>query len=728
MRKNLFEKRQNKRGIAMFSALFVMIILSALVLQFHYMSRQAQSTAFRFQTSEVARQLAESAVDEAFMRIYKETANAESELAKKLITKHFDIDCTRHPNLKNKNNTGINIPVENTINEAKNMGVGARMDIEVKARIIDFRNQDSAGGKYYNNEGVGTLELRVKVSPKPKYEKQIRGKCVIERHHDYKVMCMTSKLDNTSEKTEYAQNFLLDYALFIRDGKQEFKETSGRSLNPTHCKIRIDQRKIPATKRGKLYVGGEGTGPLFIDMGGDTTDFIPEPHNASFKEFPVLTANHEECLKIVKGFRDELKKAAEQAVRSKGAKPREFKCWGLKGHFGYRRYPMSTDYIDGLTDEKGKPETAEFKNRIKYAMRGAWSENKEYNSKQTGNGEYLDPQFISSFEVLPKESLTEILRGDLRKRYFHFGFFYMDTSSAGFSIGWKKKKGFKTYRGTEVVNLSDDRYKKIFAKSYYPCFRAKADIKTVGPIRVDYDYINEQYGPKSNKQFPNAFDPNLIFTKLADSYPLNKSNEEPADPKFYNYRTGKMVSVGMTGGSGFLPYAHVNLWSRRNLNQKMLEEYGIYDRKTETLYLRGIIHMEKPLTLGKVGGKDITIKGRGVIIAPDTTINVGIKKSKDEDLLVICTRGYPIWIRTDHEIAASLVAIGRNAARDGTVIANKKLNLKGALVVGRLNNQRWKSGVTHEIKYDEQLRTNEDTYQINLSRWVTFERMVENDE
>jgi hypothetical protein len=40
---------------------------------------------------------------------------------------------------------------------------------------------------------------------------------------------------------------------------------------------------------------------------------------------------------------------------------------------------------------------------------------------------------------------------------------------------------------------------------------------------------------------------------------------------------------------------------------------------------------------------------------------------------------------------------------------------------------KWKEGVDHKIEYDPALKPGEDMYQVNISRWVSFQRMVEND-
>ena len=62
------------------------------------------------------------------------------------------------------------------------------------------------------------------------------------------------------------------------------------------------------------------------------------------------------------------------------------------------------------------------------------------------------------------------------------------------------------------------------------------------------------------------------------------------------------------------------------------------------------------------------------------------------------------------------------------VIAGKKLDLLGCLAADNLNLARWAEGVDHKIVYDPAFKRNNDLYQVNIARWVTFERMVEQDE
>jgi len=102
---------QSKRaGVAMFSAIFVMIIVGLLAMQFHYMTRQAQSTAFRFQTSELARQLAAAAIEEAFMYVHNETENQSGALFNKLVSRSSELDAS-NTGLDNKNSKGVPVPV-----------------------------------------------------------------------------------------------------------------------------------------------------------------------------------------------------------------------------------------------------------------------------------------------------------------------------------------------------------------------------------------------------------------------------------------------------------------------------------------------------------------------------------------------------------------------------------------------------------------------------------------
>jgi hypothetical protein len=175
-----------------------------------------------------------------------------------------------------------------------------------------------------------------------------------------------------------------------------------------------------------------------------------------------------------------------------------------------------------------------------------------------------------------------------------------------------------------------------------------------------------------------------------------------------------------------VPFSHTSLWSRRNLTAAQLVEFGIYVPSQKKLKLQGITQFNEAITLGNDG--DIEVEGRGVLIAPGITINGGIKKKPGTDsICVLMTRGYPITVNTEKTIEAALISMGRSD-RNGYVSASKKLDLKGCLAVDRLNLAKWAENVEHKIQYDPAFKRNESLYQVSINRWVTFERMVEQDE
>jgi hypothetical protein len=206
------------------------------------------------------------------------------------------------------------------------------------------------------------------------------------------------------------------------------------------------------------------------------------------------------------------------------------------------------------------------------------------------------------------------------------------------------------------------------------------------------------------------------------TYNQNPSHNYP-QPIFFYYRSTNTYYNPLDAS---VPYAHVNLWIRRKVTIAQLKEFGIYDPDEKKLNLRGIIETSEPLEIGGSGGP-IEINGQGVIIAPSITISSGIEKTKDDSLCVLVTRGSPITIKTSDLIEVSLVSMGRNKYYGGHIKALEPLNLKGSLAVDMLRMDEWKKGVEHKIEYDSALKPGKDVFQINIARWVNFQRMVEHD-
>ncbi len=676
------------RGIAMFSAIFVMVIISLLAIQFHYMTRQAQSTAFRFQASEIARQLAEAAMDEAFLFIHNETARKNSDLFKKIKDRSGQIDCSTTA-LNSLGNKGYPITVDLTQAQAANILNGNKFDISALARIIDFRNTDSAGGEYYEKEGVGTLEIKVSVTPKDSFKKQIQGACIITRHHDYKVVSIVSKRDNSNQRSSFAQNYVLDYALFIKNGQEEFDSTFGVSLNPLKQKLVVDQAGLSTGKCGKVFLGNRSGRYVYLNIDTARKSFLP----AAVEKKKIVEATSDQVFGLLPTFNTMVRNQVKKAVEDEGAKLKSYAMYNHKAFFDYIRLPITDD---GVTVKKRK----DFRDATMAAE-----------AKSASAKAVLD--FSPGIRIEPENMLPDILEGDIRQRFFHFGYFWVDLSNAYIKVTAEKKVGFKKKKKTFTIPFPQETVDKM-KNEEYPCFNADhfagfPDFTST----IDLNYL------KSN--FAGAY-PSIICDIHDKNRFLKGSNDVLPQPMFYYYRNPGSTSDSTAAS---VPYAHVNLWARRVLSLSQAEEFGIIDKTNNKLNLRGIVQINEPITIG--GGSEITVEGQGVLIATGITIKSGIKKADGDALCILLTRGYPIIVDTDQTIEASLISIGKNN-RNGHIKARKKLHLKGALAVDLLRLDQWAENVEHKIEYDPALKPDQDLYQINISRWVSFQRMIENED
>ncbi len=681
----------NNKGIAMFSAIFVMLIISILALQFHFTSRQAQSTAFRFQASEIARQLAEAAMDEAFLLIFNETGKPTSTLFKKLKDRSGGIDCSS-TSLDNLTGKGVPIDVNLTRTHAASIQNGDKFNIEAVARIVDFRNTDSEGAQYYGKEGVGTLEIKVSVTPKPAYEKQIQGACNIYRHHDYKVASIVTKRDNSSQRSEFVQNYVLDYALFIKHGQKEFEAGSNASisLNPEKQKLTIDQTGLASNKCGKVFLGNRPGGFVFLNINTVRKDFIP----SQIERKKIVEADSNQTFEILPTFNASVRAQVEKAVKDEGAKLESYKMVGHKAYFEFKKYPVTDE---ALTD-------GNLKDYRDLAMAGK----KAKLTRKEGL------TFFPGIYIEPVNMLADILEGDIRQRFFHFGYFYVDLSAAHIEVtaskkvmGKKKKKSFTIPFPADTVNS--------MKKEHYPCFNYEHmnAISANNPV-INLKYVWDNFAVSH---------PEILIDIDENNRYLKGSNSPLPTPMFYYYRNPGSTS---DSSSASIPYAHANLWARRKLSIAMAEDFGILEPKQNRINLRGIVQINEPITIG-ADGHEVKVYGQGVLIAPGITIKAGIKKADANSLCVLLTRGYPINVETDQLLETSLVSIGKNNS-EGHIKAKKQLKLKGALAVDLLRLDQWAEGVNHTITYDPALKPSEDQYQITISRWVSFQKMVEHEE
>ena len=153
------------------------------------------------------------------------------------------------------------------------------------------------------------------------------------------------------------------------------------------------------------------------------------------------------------------------------------------------------------------------------------------------------------------------------------------------------------------------------------------------------------------------------------------------------------------------------------------------------LHLRGVIRVSGRVVLKGKNGNPLRVFGQGILIADEIIIESGIAKSEPEAVCVLATRGYVcnnkyskgIFINTDEKVEAALVALGIDGG-GAVYVRNHSLNLYGALIVDRLEINSWKQNVEHRIEYDPIVCGDENHYQINLTKWVSYTRISESDE
>lgn len=166
-------------------------------------------------------------------------------------------------------------------------------------------------------------------------------------------------------------------------------------------------------------------------------------------------------------------------------------------------------------------------------------------------------------------------------------------------------------------------------------------------------------------------------------------------------------------------YDRITLWRLRNLRRTDLEQMLIIDRERKTLNLYGICHCTDSIDLEG----DWQIKGKGVLIADSFNIAGALKKSGDEDLLVLYARKGKITVDTTEKVEAALIAINDN--RSGTVESRQALNLSGMLLADYINLDNW-SNHKHRVSFDKNLLDADMSYQISVSPWTNYRSGVRN--
>lgn len=724
-------KRQtnSKKGIAVFFVLFTLIILGILVVQFHVSSRNAQSAVHRFQTSEMARQIAAAAQEEAFKYLYDKTDNPNSKSyddldGSSILRKIIDRTSIYAPDFKRTSSNCIKIDIPATVKMAENI-MGDRMDITAEARIVDFRNCNYQGNVFYKNEGIGTIEIVTTAKAKEKYKKNFPGACTIVRHHDYKVVSLLSKKERDEN---YAGNRVLDYALFIRQGQNEFLGNSsdlGFSLNPDK-KVQLEINAGSGSTLGKVHFGTDHDHYTFLNLSDKTKDFIPNGNKVI--DLSSLDAEDKDVDIFFPSFERDVRlnaiKTTEENVRKKGFSPKGVNATvtGHKALFKQQKLPITDEHIN----------SDKLKN-----LRNMASENaKALNIFVTNNSN----NYYDGIKITPKEKLNEILDSDIRKQYFNYAYFILELYDCKIHVTGTAEKEVLGHTFKEPIDKTiymnkDPEFINKWRNDPIPCFNIKyysgKDSDEFKNSQKDYNY-EELYKfimAHDDNQTPSIASRAFIFINNEYSYQLKDEPPIESNDDFHH----RDYTSGSTPYESQYPFAHFNLFNKRYVNDvnklDELQELGILEKNK--LKLRGIIHCSSDVVLGENG--DITVEGSGVLIARNINIKGAIKKANKDSVVVLFARNGNVIINTSKTIEAALISMkgpdgsGLNMGSDGRIVVNDKLDLKGSLAVDYLNIKQWKETDSHKITYDEALAPTRDVYQVNIANWVTFERVIENE-
>ncbi|MDD2624270.1 MAG: hypothetical protein PHQ02_05560, partial [Candidatus Riflebacteria bacterium] len=414
--------------------------------------------------------------------------------------------------------------------------------------------------------------------------------------------------------------------------------------------------------------------------------------------------------KIIPGFQSSLSSQANKDAKKEGAKSGSASMTNHEGQFSFSKEPITDEYlskIENMTD---------YRDYIMF-MQAYLTDASQVSV------EHYQPGIV----IKPESTLDKIIEGDVRQRFFHFGRFFVDMSKASVNVKVRYKAGFKTKTKSETIAVSKDAATvEKSANNFMPCYDPASEdafrnaVGITGGKFLVYDSIKAKIDATPD-----------VVSKIDLRYPykngLSDGNYQKQStviqPKLYKHREAAPVSDPLTVS---VPFAHVNLWARRDLTNALLTELGIYNSTTRRLKLRGVIQMAEPLTLGKDG--EVEFEGSGVIIAPGITIKNALKaKSGTNSVCVLVTRGNVITVDTNKKVEAALISMGLSNI-GGYVRALQPLDLYGCIAADKLNLGQWLQNANHKITYNPLLKRSEDLYQINVSRWVTFERVLEQEE
>ncbi|MFZ2957904.1 MAG: hypothetical protein WA705_13535 [Candidatus Ozemobacteraceae bacterium] len=686
------KKSRHPRGIALQLVLFLVLVISGLALAFFQLSSQAQRHAYRLERGEVLRQIVEAADEEAFASLLSSLDRPDSGPTQWLTDQG-----------KNPPSLPISVPLITGI--ARTM-IRAHQDLElsVVARVVDFTNRDFESIPYSNDarEGVGRIELATVCRLTDTGGAGGNAVCQLIRRRDYKLAAIVTPLDQSGSRSSYSQSAALDYALLVRKGLDEFRETGGLMLNQNRARLILNPTAVPAGRRGKVRFGG-ADGPadafVFLNIDDSSKQMLPTANT-------TIDLSNADCRKL---FDLDTWEALELDFKIKEAKKK------LGSNY--------TSAVDAyLADELAKkfnkvvgafhagiaPIVADGPTEIASKIRShLWNEEWKTLAGRTSNLPDRYDRPAPGFQLLGADlshidaaAVQEVFEGRIRKRFLYHSALFLDISS-----------------------LDKEKAKEILEKPWMGLNPPPVGLSAPADVRF-YDRLPEIDSAKgSGHPLFSRFDTSFLFGTSGESLSAPPNDAVfPVTP--LSNRQGVTISPDKTGADGFRPYGGFGLWARRFDRDAFLRS-GMYNPTTGRLAIDGIVQIQgnAPLDLGSPD-QPLIVTGQGVLVSQQGFHIRGEIRKEDpnNDLLILLTRRGDIVIDTDKPIQASLIAVGDDLRR--SVIPLKPMNVTGAFVVDRLNTHLWCSG-EHHLQYDEALRRPQPLYRPSIGRWVVFERLAE---
>lgn len=703
-RRGVFSERLlfgRRSGSVALLAILAIIMVGTLGTAFHFFSRQAQAQAFRFTQAEAVRLLAESAIDEGFMYLFRKTQVSEPWADgehQKAVQFFIDRPAAAFP-----------VPVALLEKEAPSCVRGDfEPVVEVQARHIDFRDSyrrnqsDPFPYRFTDREGVGTVELRAsaRLIHRNQADRKAFVECTVVRHHDFKVAALVTERDNNVPRKAYAGGAVLDYALLVRNGLEEFRRRKGSSLNHRGMNLVFDQDGIDPGRFGKIFFGGTQD-PMDKSPSGGTEPslekrvFLNIPCGPSQSIIPAISPVEQVVVDEV-SLLEELLGALDPSLK------------GVKGVFSVSNEPFEKTPEKYQGTALAEVEETVFKGTL--AATGDSAEN----NVEPGIG------LVSPKNLVDAKRTAEILEGAIRQRFFTF---------ARFSLDFAAVSGF------------NDKAVRELRDKYFPCVTMPKEQPADSRLRT---FLAGLPSVKSKKVLP--MKPSIIST-FQDAY-LYQSGQQGllipsgacfSKPAFFNIQNQAIDVTSTAKPLGFEPWRHIPLYHRRFKHRDQLVRYGVFDPKNGILNLRGIIMVQPPsdapdedgvIDLFTDSGQPLVIRGQGLLVTSrNISIRCGIKKEvAGRDLGVLWAKGGNITVDTDQPVEATLVSINGNL--NGQVLPRKGFQLLGGLIVDEIGLPNWPVGQNHVVRYDPDLKRPQgkgNLYTISLLRPITFQRITEND-